>query len=55
MDDALLPELCDVIERQSYKMICINDSQNIHDFEKCRDGVISSFQKILSNKSHFEI
>ena len=54
MNDDSLAMLCQIIENQSYKMICINDSKDIQDFKKCKDSVINSFNSILSNKSAFE-
>ena len=55
MNDEGLNTLCGIIEAQSYKMLCINDSKDIQDFEKCRDAVIQSFEKILPEKSAFEL
>lgn len=54
MNDDTLEELCDIIENKKCKMICINDSKDIKNFEKCRDNVKSSFEKILPKKSSFE-
>ncbi len=54
MNDETLDDLCRIIRNQSYKMICINDSKNIKNFEKCRDEVIMAFDQILHEKSSFE-
>lgn len=48
-------ELLNVIENQSYKMICINDTENINDFETVKKYVISAFESILGDKSEFEL
>lgn len=43
-----------VIEKQKYKLICLNDGTNISDFDKTKKEIIDSFEKIFPNKSHFE-
>lgn len=43
------------IESKRYKILCINDSDPNVDFEYTRDHLISSFQKILPEKSQFEL
>ena len=53
-DDRMTGELCDTITGQKYKMICINDSSEIRDFESCRDRVREAFDRILPEKSSFE-
>ena len=55
MDDDSLNCLCEVLRGQQCKMICINDSSNIRDFERCRDSVKAAFEQILPQKSSFEI
>ena len=51
-DDDVVPEL---IENQKKKMICINDSSMINDFEKKKKEIQHSFLQILPDKSSFEI
>lgn len=48
-------ELLDSIEKQKYKMICINDSIELKNFESVKADVINSFEKILDKKSGFEL
>src|SRR5699024_6862853 len=48
-DNALL-----AIERQKYKMICLNDTDEIKDSEAVKKSIINSFNKILPKKSKFE-
>lgn len=55
MNDDTLPELCTIIEQQACKMICINDSKNIRNFEICRDKVKAALELILPQKSEFEL
>ncbi len=45
--------LCNAIEKQKYKVICINDNPNL-DFEKAKKELQLSFEKILPEKSSFE-
>lgn len=44
-----------VIEKQKYKVACFNDSKEDIDFEYCKKELILSFDKILPEKSKFEI
>ena len=55
MNDGMLGDLCKTIEQKRYKMICINDDKKIENFERCRDSINSAFQKILPEKSSYEI
>ncbi len=43
------------IHEQSYKLICINDSEYIRNFEKIMHGLHTSFEHILPEKSSFEL
>lgn len=43
------------IVKQKYKMICINDSIKLEDFDKRKEEIIKDFGVILPNKSSFEI
>lgn len=47
-------ELCQAIERQSYRQIVINDA-NITNYEQSIEMIVASFNKILPEKSFFEI
>ncbi len=49
-----LDALSETITDQKRKMICINDAK-VEDFEGTKQRIISSFQKILPNKSEFEL
>lgn len=44
----------DAICTGKYKLICINDTIHISDFEEQKNKVIQAFETLLSNKSHFE-
>ncbi len=43
-----------VIRSQKYKMICINDSEDIQDFEKAKQDIIDALEDILPDKSNAE-
>ena len=43
------------IRKQKYKMICINDGDDIQNFEKVKNELNDSFESILSEKSSFEL
>lgn len=43
------------IKNQKYKMICLNDTVKITEFEKVKNEIINSFEGILDEKSDFEI
>lgn len=47
-------KLYEAIKYQKYKMICINDSTDLKEFENVKDEVIKCFDFILPDKSKFE-
>ena len=48
-------KLIDTIINQSKKIICVNDTTNKFDFETAKKEINGAFEKILPNKSEFEI
>ena len=42
------------IKKKKHKMICINDDENIADFEKTKKEINQAFNEILPEKSLFE-
>lgn len=44
----------EAIKNQSYKLVCINDSEHIRNFEKTMQRVTEAFESILPEKSSFE-
>lgn len=48
-------EIYKIIIKQKYKMICLNDSEPNIDFERSKKNIQNAFDKILPNKSSFEI
>lgn len=47
--------LCDVIGRQGHDFICLNDPEQNIDFKMLSECLINSFEKILPEKSVFEL
>ncbi len=43
------------INDQSYKLVCINDNQHIRNYEKVMSDIENAFEKILPEKSSFEL
>ena len=52
--DVVKDDAADFIKRQRAKMICINDSDKIEDFERLRQNIENAFNEILGEKSSFE-
>jgi hypothetical protein len=48
-------ELKNALLTQKYNIICINDSKNCDNFDELRDQIIKTFDRILPEKSSFEI
>ncbi len=48
-------KIISTIKKQKYKMICLNDNAEIHDFEKTKKEINDSFETILGDKSSFEL
>lgn len=55
LQDGNEDELLSAIKNQRYKMICINDTESLKNFECTKKSVISAFDSILSDKSKFEL
>lgn len=48
-------KIISAITNQKYKMICVNDQDESINFEKCKQEISDCFEKILFEKSSFEI
>lgn len=48
-------KICETIKNQKCKMVCLNDDASIENFEEKKKNIISSFRKILPEKSQYEI
>ncbi len=44
-----------VIEKQKHKIICLNDNELINDFDEIKSKLKNSFEKILPEKSDYEL
>ncbi|NDW08199.1 stealth family protein [Dysgonomonas sp. 520] len=49
-----IDDICNIIRMQKCKQICINDSENITDFDGLSKKIQSAFNSILPQKSSFE-
>lgn len=47
-------KICDAISTKKYKLLCINDSKNISNFEKTKEGINKALDAIYPEKSSFE-
>ena len=47
--------LCQTIEEGRYKLICINDTDQTTEFEQKKEQIAASFDRILPQKSAFEL
>ncbi len=47
-------QAAEVIKSRQHKLICINDSDSIEDFDKAKRDVVEAFEAILPEKSIFE-
>lgn len=52
---ASIAEICQAIKEQRYKQICINDMEEIVNFEELQQQLRLSFESILPKKSSFEL
>lgn len=49
-----LKEVPTVVRQKKYKMICINDSQDLTDFEQTKKSIAEAFAEILAEKCSYE-
>lgn len=54
LKDTNFDEMLNAIETGRYTLICINDTENVSDFEVKKEQVINAFSKLLPEKSSFE-
>jgi hypothetical protein len=55
ISDANATDIARYIAAQRYRLFCINDSNNIADFEKAKNTINAAFEEILPGKSSFEL
>lgn len=46
--------LKDQLKNNKYKLICLNDSDSLKDFEKTKEEMKNLFEDLFPNKSSFE-
>ena len=54
VSDTTVGAVCRDIETRRWRMVCINDSEDISDFEAVKRQLNSAFEKILPQKSAYE-
>ncbi len=55
IDGDTIDELCGIIEKQNHDMLCVNDSEKPVDFDTLSARLRDAFEKILPEKSGFEL
>ncbi len=55
IEESTIDDICRAIEGQQYRMICMNDSIQIEDFELLSERLCSAFNVVLPEKSSYEI
>lgn len=55
IEESSVDTICKSIKSQDYRMICINDSADIQDFETLSKRLCEAFETILPEKSSYEI
>lgn len=54
LEDTTLESTCRDIERQRWRLVCLNDSERITDFEAASRRLCAAFERILPEKSSYE-
>lgn len=55
IEESSVDDICSSIKSQDYRMICVNDSVNVEDFETLSKSLCDAFATILPEKSSYEI
>ena len=55
LDDRTLERVCRDIERQRWRMVCLNDSDRIDDFDAACRRLNAAFERILPDQSSYEV
>ena len=55
LKDNEIPKALSAVETGAHKLICLNDTAMTADFERTAQAVRESFEKLLPEKSSFEI
>lgn len=48
-------QICDLIKKTNLKLLCLNDSKNIDDFEEVQTHINTSFSEKFNERSSFEL
>ena len=55
ISDYTMEDICRDIAAQRYRMVCINDSEQIADFDRACQTLGAAFDRILPDKSAYEL
>ena len=50
-----IEDICSSLEQQRYRAVCLNDSKTDIDFDHIKQRLTESFEKILPERSAFEL
>ena len=54
LDDDGIDAVCDAVRTQRYRMICMNDSTDISDFDRMSRRLCEAFEAVFPEKSSYE-
>ncbi len=54
IEDSTVEQISRDVEQQRYRMLCINDSERISDFDAASSRLCAAFERILPQKSSYE-
>ena len=55
LTDETIEEICSEIINQRWRMVCLNDSERIADFNRMKSQLNGAFERILPGKSSYEV
>ncbi len=55
LDDRSIERVCSAVESGSRRMVCLNDSTDIADFDRSQQRLAAAFERLLPRKSAYEL
>ena len=55
LDDRSIERVCRAVESGSRRMVCLNDSTDIADFDRSQQRLVAAFERLLPRKSAYEL
>lgn len=55
LSDKNIPDVVDIISKEYYQMICLNDSDKVENYRKAQRTICDCFEEKLPNKSKYEL